>query len=261
MQILKREISSRTAALVSQIEQSAHLPVRYFEISKRPNINDSVAGTVDVHPGDGVYKVWLQSSLPQEPFESDLLHELHHIVQIESGYSEVCNKNISEFYSTDRAFIQEVGAHLSSVILDIDVNIWLARNGYSHDFFSTGNLNALLAGKNHRYTRLGDQLNFANLCLALLHTALSAGGSAIQQICDAYSAYPRVTRAASELYSELTKMTIDNPKSAMRGHCLVIDTLNLWKYYFVAAPGIKVRTHKEYEAFLSSQNIGKGTPE
>lgn len=261
MQILTKKISTRTAAFVSQIEQSIHLPIRYFDISSRPNMNDAVAGTVDVHPADGIYKVWLQASLPQNPFESDLLHELYHIVQIESGYSEVCNKSTSEFHSTDGAFIQEVGNHLSSVILDLDVNIWLTRNGYSYDYFSVGNLDALLANKNCRYTRLDDPLNFANLCWALLHAALSSGGEAIQQLCDAYSSYPQIIRTVSELYNELTKMTIDNPKSAMRGHCLVIDTLNLWKYYFVAAPGIKVRTHKEYEAFLSSQNIGKGTPE
>lgn len=261
MQILKKEISPKTATLASQVEQTSHLPIQYFDISKRPNANDSVAGTVDVHPIDGIYKVWLQSALPQKPFESDLLHELHHITQIESGYSEICNKNIAEFYSPDKPFIQEVGSHLSSVVLDIDVNIWLTQNGYLYDYFSTENLKALLKNRNHRYNRLSDPLNFANLCVALLHAALSSGGSSMQELCDAYSSYPQVTRAASKLYDELTAATIDNPKAALLGHCLVIDSLDLWKYYYVVAPCIKIRTRREYAAFLASQDNDKSTLE
>lgn len=212
MQILKRELSPKTAILVSQIEQSLHSSIYYLDVSMRPNMKDIVFGTVDVHPNDGIYKVWLQSALPQDPFEADLLHELRHIVQIKSGYPEVCNKNTAEFYSEDRSFIQEVGSHLSSVILDIDVNIWLIRNGYSYEYFSSKNVEGLLRNKDYRYTMLDDSLNFANLSCALLNASLFSNKLSIQKICDAYSAYPEVIRAVSDLYDKLSTMTIDNPK-------------------------------------------------
>lgn len=259
MQILKKEISPKTATLVSQIEQSVHSPVHYFDVSTRPNMKDSVFGTVDVHPNDGIYKVWLQSALPQEPFETDLLHELRHIVQVEFGCSEVYNKDSAEFHGRNRALVQNIGAHLSSVILDAEVNSWLTHVGYSQDYFSAINLNALLSAGGHCHIDTEDPFEFADLCLKLVHSALSTNGSSMQEICAAYSSYQQATQIASELYSKLAKDFPDNLNSIVLGHCLVVDSLNLWKYYYVATPKIKIRTHGEYVAFLASQDSGRNT--
>ena len=259
MQILTKEISTRTATFVSQIEQSAHLPVRYFDISARPNISDGVFGTVDTHPNDGIYKVWLQSALPQEPFEADLLHELRHILQVESGCSEVYNKDSAEFHGPNRAFIQNVGAHLSSAILDAEVNSWLTHIGYSQEYFSTINLDTLLSVSDHGHINIEDPLEFADLCLKIVHSALSTNGTSMQKICAAYSSYQRATQTASEMYSKLSEISLDNLNSIMLGHCLVVDSLNLWRYYYVATPRIRIRTHGEYVAFFAPRNTDRNT--
>lgn len=252
MDILGKTISEKTAVFVSSIEQSVRLPIQYLDNSTRPNTTYRVFGTVDTHPLDGIYKVWLMPDLTQEDYEANLLHELHHIVQVESGYSEVYNKNTVEFHSKDRAFIQEVGAHLSSFVLDMDVDIWLERNGYSQEHFFRTNYDSLIANCHHQYTLLNDPLNFANLSLALLHIASHFDDDAAQTLFNAYSTYPKVINAASKLRNTLRAMKIDNPTAAAHAHCLIIDFLELWKYFYVISPDIKIRTRKEYLDYLDS---------
>ena len=253
MKILSRTISEKTARIVSSIEKSVHSPVSYRDISERPNQSYQTFGTVDTHPSDGTYKVWLSKELPQEIFETNLLHELRHIIQIESGYSEVYNKNTTEFNSQDRCFIQEVGAHLSSVVLDIDVDIWLECNGYSQEHFFRTNYDNLIKLCGHQYTRLSDPLNFANLALALLHMSVHCDDELAQTLFHAYATYPKVVDIVSELRNKLRTMHIDTPASATLAHCLVIDSFNLWGYYYVASPIIKIRTAREYRSFLALQ--------
>lgn len=253
MKILSKKISEKTERIVSSIETSVRLPICYYEISARPNTFYNTFGTVDTHPSDGVYKIWLSKKLPQDVYETDLLHELYHIIQVESGYSEICNKNTAEFHSKDCAFIQEVGAHFSSVVLDIGVNIWLERNGYSQEYFFRTNYDSLMSNSDYKYVLLNDQLTFANLTHALLQGSVHCDDKSAQALFHAYAAYPDVVNTASELRDKLRNMQIDNPISAALAHCLVIDSLNLWKYYYIAFPGIKIRTNGEYRSFLASQ--------
>lgn len=251
MKILSRNVSEKTEKIVSSIEASVHFPIHYQEISARPNQSYASFGTVNPHPVEGAYNVWLSTQLPQDVFETDLLHELRHIVQVESGYSEVYNKETNEFHSKDRAFIQEVGAHISSVVLDIDVDIWLNNNGYTQEYFFRTNYDNFLSACNYKYTLLNDPLNFANLCHALLQISVHCDDKAAQILFNAYSAYPDVIKTVSELRNSLRPMKIDNPIASSLAHCLVIDTLQLWKYYYISSSCAKIRTNGEYCSFLA----------
>lgn len=261
MKILSKEISEKTENLVNTICSSLRVPVIYFPISQRPNSRDSVAGTVDPHERGGFYRVWLNEALPQYPFEVDLLHELHHIVQIEAGFSEIYNKDTPDFHSADRAFIEEVGSHLSSAVLDIEVNNWLLQCGYSYSFFTEQNFAALLSQTDHLYTGLTDPLNAANLSCALLQGSLYVDKTSAANLFGVYSSYPKVSSCASALRNELLAMNIDSPVSSLFAHGLVIDSMNLWKFYYAATPDRKIRTHGEYVSFSREMRFLTDTEE
>lgn len=261
LKILSREISEKTENLVSAIYNSLRVPVLYFPISMRPDPKDSVAGTVDPHERGGFYRVWLDEMLPQDPFEADLLHELHHIVQIEAGFSEIYCKDTPDYHSADKTFVEEVGRHLSSVVLDIEVNSWLLQCGYSYSFFTKRNYVNLLSQANHLYTGLVDPLNSANLSSALLHSSFCVDETSAANLFGAYSGYPKVSSCASALRNKLLAVNIDSPASSLFAHGLVIDAMNLWKFYYAATPDRKIRTHGEYISFAHEMGLLTDTEE
>lgn len=249
MKILSREISEQTEKIVAEIETSAHLKIAYHAIKERPNQSDQVAGSVDTSGADGLYHVYLDKRLPQEAFETDVLHELKHILQAENGVSMVYNKPSSAYFSRDRDFIKEVGSHLASVVLDIDVNRWLEQLGYQYSFFARGNLDYLIQNSNFHYKGLADPLNFANLVLALLVTSCSIDEENASRLFDAYRAYPKVVDTTRSLRERLLSMPLDTPTSTCLAHCILVDELELWTFYYVAVGDRKIRSHQEYLAF------------
>jgi len=246
LKILSKTITERTSQIVEKIEKTVHLPIVYFPAEDRPNKSDMVAGTVDTSGKTGTYPVYLVPTLPQEAFETDVLHELRHILQTEAGFSLVYNKNSSMFCSDGKEFVEKVGSHLASTVLDIEVNRWLNQMGYSPSFFVQANLRYLINNSEFEYTHLDDPLNFANLVLALLSTATAVDDKDATQLYDAYHAYPQAVETTKKLRDQLLSMPLDNPISTCLAHCILVDELGLWTYYYVAAGGRKVRTHQEY---------------
>ena len=254
MRILSKTLSERTEQIVCDVTKSVSRPIQYFDIELRPNSTYGAFGSVDTHPGDGIYKIWISQSLSSAEFETNLLHELRHIVQVESGYSEVYNKDTPEFHSRDRDFVQEVGAHLSSLVLDIEVNNWLTHNGYSQEGFFLTNLNGLIQASDYQYKHWDDPLNFANLSCSLLLACVNVEDEHADKLLQAYSSYPQIVNIVSDLRCKLREMSITSPQSSAIAHSLLIDSLNLWRYYYVALPGSRIRTKNEYLAFLAARS-------
>lgn len=249
MVILGKHLTSKTESLVLQLEQSFHYPVEYLPVETLPGRN--AAGSVDIYHQTGKYRVWLESNLPKEAFEADLLHELHHITQGELGYPTVFNKPSSDFYSRSRSSVEDVGSHLGSVVLDIDVNNWLSEHGYSYHFFASNNYQALIQSQ-QKFPLLRDPLNFAELCLALVHVSLYFDNSDTSKLFAHYSEYVDVISTAKSIRNELLDYTYDSPQIAMLAMDFLIDSLNLWKWYYVSSPHNCVRTKREYDCFRSA---------
>lgn len=251
MKILSKTLSERTAEIITTIERNVHLHVSYLPIAKRPNQSYGVAGTVNPYGENGIYPVWLDTRLPDQVFEADVLHELRHIVQAENGFSSVCNKETDAFHSKDRPFIQEVGSHIASTVLDIDVIRWLDQLGYSSEYFINGNFRFLMDNAGFNYTGLADPLNFANLTLHLLSVVCHLNEEDATKLYKAYSAYPEVIAVTQKLRESLLAMPLDTPQSTALAHGRLISELHLWGYYFVNVMGRKIRTDKEYQAFCT----------
>ena len=248
MRILGKAVSPKTESLIVKLENSFNYPVEYLPISDRPNGRGNSAGSVDIYHQTGKYRVWLATDLPQGAFEADILHELHHVTQGESGYPNAFNKNSTDFCSADRSFVQGLGSHIGSVVLDIDVNHWLSENGYSYSFFTSNNYQVLLHNQ-QPFTTLSDPLNFAELCLALVHASLYVDDFDAATLLQRYAQYANVNETVSLLRKELLSFSRFTPQTATDAMGFVIDTLKLWKWYYILSPAINIRTSKEYSAF------------
>lgn len=247
MKILGKSVSPKTEALITKLEKLFRYPVDYYPIDTRPNGRGKSAGTVDVYPEDGKYRIWLDADLPKEAFEADILHELHHITQTESGFPNVFNKG-SEDFRNNQSFIKDLGTHIGSVILDIDVNHWLSENGYSYSFFTLSNYQVMLHNQ-QKFPLLNDPLNFAELCLGIVHASLYVDDQDAEALSQHYSQYPGVKETVSKIRKELLSISHFSPQTATFAMGFIIDTLNLWKWFFVGVHPTYIRTRKEYDAF------------
>ena len=253
MTILNRPISEKTASIASSIEQSLQLPIVY-EASKT-DAQHPYAGRVNPFGENGRYTVWLNSTLPQKPFEADLLHELFHIVQIQNGFPSVHNKGNRDFYSHDQAIIQEIGSHLASSILDLGVNQWLETIGYDYSFFTSHNYTFLLEDADTNYINWRDSLNYANIALALFHATLYVDDVHAKALFSKYEdRYAPIVEDSSKLRSFVLSLGNLTPEKATLAQCTLIDRFHLWSHYFVVSPALDIRTQKEFLSWQASSN-------
>ena len=248
--ILGKTLSPKTSEIVSGMESEFRFPVKYYPASERPNKSDSIYGSVDPYGEGGFYKVWLRVGITDELFETNLLHELTHIAQVEHGYPVVCNKNSAVFHSSDRDFIEELGAHLGSTVLDIDVQKRLLACGYENCEFAEQNAAGLIATSDHDYNQLDDPLNYAMLVVILLMTAALVSTATQDALYTAYGRYPLVVSDVRFLYAKIQQIGAATPEKAAAALGAIIDRLSLWSHYFIFLNGRRIRTHGEYSAFL-----------
>lgn len=248
--ILGKTLSPKTSEIVSGMESEFRLPVKYYPASERPNKSDSIYGSVDPYGAGGFYKVWLRVDITDELFETNLLHELNHITQVEEGYPIVCNKNSADFLSSSRDFIEELGAHLDSAVLDIDVQKRLLACGYENCEFAEQNAAGLIATSNHDYNHLDDPLNYAMLVVSLLMTAALVSTATQDALYTAYGRYPLVISDVRFLYAKIQQIGAATPEKAAASLGAIIDHLSLWPYYLIYLGGKRIRTHGEYSTFL-----------
>ena len=248
--ILGKTLSPKTSEIVSDMESEFRLPVKYYPASEHPNKSDSVFGSVDPYGVDGFYKVWSRVDITGEVFETNLLHELTHIAQVERGYPIVCNKDSADFHSSDRGFVKNLGAHLGSTVLDIDVQRQLLEHGYANCEFAEKNAARLIAASSHDYTRLNDPLNYAMLVVDLLMTASLVSAATRDALCTAYGRYISVVADVRLLYDKIQQLGTSTPEKAAASLGAIIDHLSLWPYYLIYLDGKRIRTHGEYSAFL-----------
>lgn len=252
MKILGKTISDRTASIIVSIEKALPLPIDYFPIQKCPGFSGNSAGSVDAFGSNGIYRVWLNTSLPKDAFEADLLHELRHIIQIKAGYSTVYNKDSIDFHTGLQVTIENIGSLLSSVVLDVEVNSWLRENGYSYTYFTDNNYTVRLNDRSYATENINHLLGYSKFVLSLLHASLYVDDAASNKLFDAYASYSRASETAKRLREKIMNLPINTPQNAAIAHCYIIDTLQLWSYYGVLFQNKKIRTHKEFESFLGS---------
>lgn len=250
--VLTKNLSLKGSQLLMNLEQSIQKPIVFYPISDLKHCGQlSSYGSTDFFSSEA-YIVWLREDLPKDAFEANLFHELRHIQQVENSFPIVCNKDTELFNSPEKSFFEEIGSHLQSVILDIDVHKWLDLQGYSSEFFIKERFTGLMKNKDVLYNNLDDKYNFANLCLAFFLFFFFASNEQKVQFKDAYSRYPLALSFAEELSYEINNIGPYTPQLAALSMGILIDKLALWDSHYILFSEQKVRTVKEFETFKQS---------
>lgn len=133
MEILGKVISDKAAEAISEIEAKLKKPVIYSFTDTSKTLS---FGQCDYTQPDAYY-VYSKQSLfnitkanqVNIPFETNILHELLHLCQIEEGFPYTGTVNLAASDGID------LGSTFASVILDLNVDVRLKDLGYSSEYF------------------------------------------------------------------------------------------------------------------------------
>lgn len=247
--VLSKTLTEKSELLLTNLEQSFRKRINFIPI-KELGIRGHNFGSVDTF-SFGPYKVWLREDLPDDIFETNMFHELHHIWQIENSFPTICNKDTALMRSDERPFFEELGSHLS-IILDFEVNAWLDSLDFSSKYFFDMRYLGLMDNKDYNYNHLDDKYNFAELTLTFIMFFYYATEEQKKSVQKAYGKYPLVLSTAKSLSDRIKSINPDMPNKAVICMGLLIDNLSLWDTYFIEWGKQKIRTAGEFKNFSAT---------
>lgn len=137
MEILGRTISEKTAGLISDIEQKLSRPVVYDFTDPATReygyCDYTQPETYCVYSAEALFNAAKKNQI-NIPFETNLLHELSHLCQIEEGFPYTCTKVTPET-AHNSVYYDGLGSTILSTIMDLDVDCRLKRFGFDSRYF------------------------------------------------------------------------------------------------------------------------------
>lgn len=131
MKILNIEVSDRASNIIDKIGVSLKQPVKFYDIS---DIGRDSFGSVDISEKSNHYKIYTKTNLFREVFETNIIHEMYYIVQIEEGFPYTATLK-NDLTCKDIVFYENIGSAVISALLDLDVYKRLCKDGYNSEFF------------------------------------------------------------------------------------------------------------------------------
>ncbi|MFV0515849.1 MAG: hypothetical protein ACK5MV_00425 [Aminipila sp.] len=255
MEILNHKITLKTSGLIQELLNGFSNPVEFQPIKNIPNpLKVNNLGGLDFS-NPKLYTIYLSLKLKDEVFEANVLHELRHIWQIEHFYPHVCNKVIV-YQNNDSDFFQDLGSHIQSQILDIDVNNWLLSKGYSLNYFENMRKDFLNLQNPLDYPLLDDKYNFAQLVSPHMFTFYYMSNEDIMKhinkFSSSYEKYKNALYVANEIKEFLFELDLSNTCDCFIVMGEILTRLNLWDKYYIFFKDTKIRTLTEFESFKAT---------
>ena len=258
MKILEINISKKTESVILEMTSTFSETIEYHnidEISKQ--IGYRPLGAVQPTPIENKYSLWLATDLPPEIFETNLLHELRHIVQARNGFPMIYNKIGNSHFAADETFFKEVGTSIQSSVLDLEVISWLHSLGYSSECFTyTDNIDPVRLLSQVSEASLTDKYNLSNATLILYTAHMRAEQSEQARCIDMFSSFPTILEHFNKLVSLVNFDTVGTPENALMSMGHIIDLFDLWSMYYISTEfqTIKIKTKKQFASFASQHS-------
>ena len=242
MNILGINVSENASRHIKKLCDEFKKPVEYHNIEENQDEKGPGGLAIDVTNPER-YAVYLSIGLEQRVFESNVLYELLHIRQYETGFPTLCNKS-SQLYYADREFVEGIGGSIFSGVLDAEVYDRLRECGYSDtvDWFTLNVYNGLLSAASRKYDNLDDKYSFANLAITFSRVMYHTNEEQDSKIQETFSAYPLVLARSTEIRDAMRRNHPDAPATAAMAMGKMIDALDLWDLFYILISGKKIRT-------------------
>lgn len=230
MIILGRHLSGRASQLVRSIEQNLGKPVHYRFTDENKTKS---YGQCDPWQPDAYYvysaKRLLSLSVSKRnniPFETNILHELFHLCQIEDGFPHTGTKIISQI-STD-PLLDQLGEIVCSSILDLDVDARLKKHGYTSVYFYKDRIQNAKQVLPECLTNLA-KIDFIRYACMLTCLNLAYSGESMNDLLDMLKIQNiSLYSCVQELSSKIAQIGYTDTESAFRSLVLLFDSFNLW---------------------------------
>lgn len=250
MVILGKTVSEKSSKIIADIEQRLKMPVKY--VFTDPEKTRSY-GYCDWTQPDAYYVACQEQLLScarkkdiNIPFETNLLHELFHLCQIEEGFPYTNTKAIGETLP-DMDFHNKMGSQISSSILDLNVDFRLKEHGYFSEYFYG---QRVIHAEKHirKHPDFSDPVQFVYTAMALLCLNLSFTQERMEPLLCLYNEKsPELINCVHTLSAEVSMIGYNSPESAFRSLVLVFNAFNIFATHSIRFRG------KEYSDFASVQ--------
>lgn len=236
MIILGKELSEKTAQTILNIEKQLHKPVIYkFTDPKKTKSY----GQCDAWQPDAYYvyssEKLLNGAKKRQvniPFETNLLHELFHLCQIEENYP--CTGTLQTPQTLENLdFYDSMGSLFSSSILDLNVDLRLKQLGYTSSYFYTQRIIQAdkIARRGHVCT---DALDFVRFAVQLMCLNLSYPNESMQDLLQLYLIKnPGLVQCVQELSQGISKIGFHNAEECFRSLVFLFSAFNLWATHVI----------------------------
>jgi len=221
VEILGRKVSRRCQELILSIYMQLDKPVVYEDNS---NFNFNAFGAIISTPSH--YVVYASKKLVGMAFETNILHELFHGVQITKKYPEVGSK-------INDPIIHMFCSSLSSLVLDLEVNDKLASNGFDSSYFFNYRHNVLtdLAKRNFDKAQNNELLQkylSVDLSLALM----TSSKNNYEKLVRLFETAPGDVLKNALIITDFIKANgYNSPEKCFNCFTKILDTLDIWDYF------------------------------
>ena len=243
--ILGKEISPATTKYIAEIETSLHKPVVYqFTEPKKTKSY----GQCDPWQSEAYY-VYCKESLLQVtrkkeiniPFETNLLHELMHLQQIEEGYPHTATLRTA-VTAQDPVFWDAMGTLVYSVVMDLNVEYRLNQLGYTSAYFHEQNCIRAEKDARHGYI-FRDEIQFVRMALQLMGLYLTCPRERMEKVLSIYSKKNQsLVNCVITISEEISEIGYSDAETTFRSLVFLFSAFNLWRSHQISFRGKDYRS-------------------
>lgn len=239
MFILGIRLSRKASQLIQSIEQNLSKPVRYRFTDERKT---QCYGQCDPWQPDAYYvyssKKLLNVSASKKnniPFETNILHELFHLCQIEDDFPHT-GTIITPQASPD-PILDKLGELVCSSILDLGVDARLKEHEYTSAYFYKDRIRTAKQILPECLARL-TKIDFIQYACMLVCLNLAYDGESMDDLLSIVKAQNiGLASCVQELSTEIAKIGYTDAESAFRSLVLLFDAFNLWSTHNIIFHG------------------------
>lgn len=255
MNILGKELSEKTENLIGEITKHLSKPVEYRFTD--PKKTDSY-GQCDAWQPDAHYvycKELLLSTTKKGQvnvaFETNILHELFHLCQIEEGFPYTCTRTTPATVA-NKIYYDNLGSLFASTILDLNVDFRLKQNSYTSSYFYSQRI--MRAEKIIRKGHIYEGDDFLRTALMLMFLKLVADQASVDRLLKLYLPNNQsLVVCCLNIAEVVSGIGYNSPESAFQSLACLFGTFNLFSTHSIIFRG------KEYIDFSSAELDYPGT--
>lgn len=220
MHVLTYEISQKAETIINNINEILPKPIKYIPLKNQVGCFGRCGQS------DCCYIIWLDDSLPNNEFETNLLHELVHLTQMLKNIPDA--RPISDNAEGEIQFAQSI----NSIILDIEVEIKLKAYDFDSSYFSNIRLKQMRESRNKGFTNYANNefLQKHSAVKLALYTYIASDEIAEKMYCVFIKRYPYICTMAKKLTHIIQGKLFEETDEMFDAMKKIIELLNIGEH-------------------------------